>query len=308
MIDEQEQLEGRVIKSFGKRFIVQTADGTIDCGIRGKMRLTTSKTRNPVAVGDRVAVTVETWPYGTIESVFPRRNKISRPDILKPDWEQVLMTNCDQLVVVSALAQPRLKLGAIDRFLLVAEKAELHGVVVLNKCDLVDAEAVARVTAIYHTAGYPVVATSAKDNIGLDKLRDLVRLKTSLFAGHSGVGKSSLLNAFEPGLGIKTKEVSGATGKGTHTTTTVELHKLSFGGYIADMPGIKVIGLWDLAVEELPELYPEFRPYLGQCRFSNCVHIGEPNCAVRDAIEAGTVTQERYDGYLRIRETLITGR
>lgn len=307
-MDEQQQRDGRVIKSFGKRFVVQTDDGTVDCGLRGKMRLGGGMTRNPVVVGDRVALTIEKPPYGTIESVYPRRNKISRPNVLKPDWEQILIANCDQLVVVTALAQPRLKTGAIDRFLLVAEKAGLQGVVVLNKCDLVKTAAVTRATDIYRSAGYPVIATSATANIGLDQLRDLVRLKTSLFAGHSGVGKSSLLNALEPGLGIRTREVSEATGKGTHTTSTTELHALSFGGFIADMPGIKVIGLWDLTIEELPELYPEFAPYHGQCRFSNCVHIGEPNCAVLEAIETGAVTQERYDGYLRIRETLIAGR
>jgi ribosome biogenesis GTPase len=180
----------------------------------------------------------------------------------------------------------------------------MAGVVALNKSDIAKSGAADQPKAVYQEAGYTVVVTSAVTGDGIDELKDIVRLKTSLFAGHSGVGKSSLLNALEPGLGIKTGDVSEATGKGAHTTSTVQLHQLSFGGYIADTPGIKVIGLWDLAPEELPDLYPEFAPYLGNCRFKNCVHIGEPDCAIKDAVEKGVISEVRYDGYLRIRESM----
>lgn len=303
MTDAREY-DGRVIKSFGKRFIVSTSDGTFDCDLRGRFRLTMGDSVTPVAVGDHVSILVEQPPYGVIESVHPRRNKISRPDIINPEREQVIVANCDQLIVVGSVAKPRLKLGAIDRFLLVAEKNGMDGVVVINKTDLGHADALNRAIDIYRTAGYPVVATSAVTRDGISALRDIVQLKTSMFCGHSGVGKSSLLNTVQPGLTVETGEVSEATGKGTHTTTTVELHPLSFGGYVVDTPGIRVIGLWGLTAEDLPELYPEFRSRLADCRFRNCMHIGEPDCAITAAVESGEVARERYDGYLRIRETL----
>lgn len=304
---EAREYDGRVIKSFGKRFIVATPDGTFDCDLRGRFRLKMRDTVTPVAVGDQVSILVEQPPYGVIETIHPRRNKISRPDILHPDREQIIVANCDQLIVVGSIAQPRLKIGAIDRFLLVAEKNEIDGVVVINKTDLGRTAPLQRAIETYKSAGYPVVAVSALSRDGIDRLREIVQLKTSMFCGHSGVGKSSLLNALQPGLTVETGEVSEATGKGTHTTTTVELHPLTFGGFIVDTPGIRVIGLWDLTAEELPELYPEFRKQTGNCRFRNCMHIGEPGCIITAAVAKGEIPRERYDGYLRIRETLLPG-
>ncbi|MEW5700848.1 MAG: ribosome small subunit-dependent GTPase A [Candidatus Zixiibacteriota bacterium] len=304
-MDEPVVREGRVIKSYGSRFVVVTAEGTFDCGLRGRMRISGAKTHTPVAVGDRVQVTVEDPPYGVIDSVHPRVNKLSRPDVLKPEWEQVLVANCDQLIAVASLARPRLKFGAVDRLLLVAEKTGLDGAVVLNKIDLVEPHGGERARHVYNKAGYPVVVTSALTGEGLPQLREVVQLKVSIFAGHSGVGKSSLLNALEPGLGLRTREVSEATERGTHTTTSIELHPLGFGGYIADTPGLRAIGLWDLTAEELPGLYRDFRPYLGQCRFGNCLHVGEPDCAIREAVAGGSISTERYEGYLRIRQSLV---
>ncbi|MBD3299323.1 MAG: ribosome small subunit-dependent GTPase A [candidate division Zixibacteria bacterium] len=303
-MDTARQYDGRVIKSFGKRFIVQTSDGTFDCELRGRFRLTSEDTVNPVAVGDRVAIAVETPPYGVIEEIHERRNKLSRPEVIKPFREQILVANCDQLIVVGSVTKPKLKLGAIDRFLLGAENNGMQGVVVVNKVDLGYEKQMTRARDAYTMAGYPCIATSADSGEGIDELRELVKLKTSMFCGHSGVGKSSLVNALQPGLHVETGEISESTGKGTHTTTTIELHPLDFGGYIVDTPGLRVIGIWDLTQEDLPDLYPEFRSRADDCKFRNCMHIGEPDCAVREAVEAGEINRERYDGYLRIRDTL----
>ncbi|GAB4318574.1 MAG: ribosome small subunit-dependent GTPase A [Candidatus Zixiibacteriota bacterium] len=303
-MDTARQYDGRVIKSFGKRFIVQTKDGTFDCELRGRFRRKIEDTITPVAVGDRVAITVEQPPYGVIEEIYERRNKLSRPEVIKPFREQILVANCDQLIAVASVAMPRLKMGAIDRFLLGAENNGMQGIVVVNKIDLGHEKQLAKAREAYTMAGYPFVATSTETGEGIDELRELLKFKTSMLCGHSGVGKSSLVNALQPGLQVKTGDVSEATGKGTHTTTSIELHPLDFGGYIVDSPGIRVIGIWNVAQEDLPHLYPEFRAREGLCKFRNCMHIGEPGCAVLRALEAGEIHRERYDGYLRIRETL----
>ena len=298
-------MKGRVLKSFGNRFLVATSEGTYDCTLRGRIRLSEAKTLTPVAVGDDVELTVVTPPHGVIDTVLPRRNKLSRPDVIKPEWEQILVANCDQIVVVASIVRPRLRYGAIDRFLLAGEKAGLRGLVVLNKTDLVSPESYERAREVYASVGYPVVVTSAVDGRGVPELREHLRGLTSIFAGHSGVGKSSLINALEPGLQVHTRDVSLATERGVHTTTAVELHTLSFGGYIADTPGLRAIGLWALDVRELPRLYRDFVPYLGHCRFGDCAHVQEPGCGIRRAVEEGQVAPERYDGYVRIRESLL---
>lgn len=303
-MSEERSLDGRVIKSYGNRFIVLTAEGSFDCSLRGKFRLSEAKELSPVAVGDRVSIAIEEAPYGVIEKVYERKNKLSRPDTHKPDWEQVVVANCDQLIVVASVTRPKLKYGTIDRFLVAGEAARLACAVVLTKIDLAKTGSHDRVIQVYRKAGYPVVATCAVDGRGIDELRQLVQFKTSIFAGHSGVGKSSLLNALEPGLGLRTKVISDATNRGQHTTTHVELHPLSFGGYIADTPGIRSIGLWKVTPDDMPHLYPEFRPYLGQCRFHNCLHIGEPDCRIKQAMAEGEIAAERYEGYARIRDTL----
>lgn len=304
-MSEPREYDGRVIKSFGKRFIVVTPDGTFDCEMRGRFRIGTGAGSGPVVVGDHVTISVENPPYGAIESLQPRRNRISRPDISNPGREQVIVSNCDQLVVVSSVAQPKFKHRAIDRFLLSAERGEMDGVVVINKADLAPTGTHERIAAIYKAIGYQVVVTSAKRGEGMDQLREIVRLKTSIFVGHSGVGKSSLLNALQPGLAVATGEISDSTGRGIHTTTAVELHPLDFGGFIVDTPGQRVISMWDPDVGELPSLFREFGPYLGFCRFRQCMHIGEPGCKITEAVGQGTIAPERYDSYRRIRQSLI---
>ncbi|MFC1476177.1 ribosome small subunit-dependent GTPase A [Candidatus Zixiibacteriota bacterium] len=295
---------GRVLQAFGNRFIVQAADGTYDCGIRGIFRLSAKRQSSPVVVGDRVKFVVAEPPYGTIEEIAERRNKLSRPDVDNPDFEQVIVANIEQLIVVTSVDKPRLKLGAIDRFLLAAERCNMDGRVCINKIDLGPIEKHRRAMEIYRAAGYPVVACSALTGQGMEGVRRMVQYHVSLVAGHSGVGKSTIINALQPGLSIKTAEISAATGKGVHTTTAVQLHPLDFGGYIADAPGLREVGLWEIQPGELAELYPEMRRLGGNCRFRNCVHIGEPGCAIKDAVARGELAPERYEGYTRIFKSL----
>ncbi|HEX9750817.1 MAG TPA: ribosome small subunit-dependent GTPase A [candidate division Zixibacteria bacterium] len=305
MNDDSRQLQGRVIQSYGNRYVVQSVAGTYDCGLRGRLRLSDQPTRTPVAVGDHVIFATEGPGIGMIEEVEERRNRISRPDVIKPGQEQVLVANCDQLVVVASVSRPKLKLGAIDRFLLIAERERMTGVVVINKSDLASKAELDHALGVYNSAGYPALATSAVTGDGLEELRRMLTLKTSILAGHSGVGKSSLVMALDPTLNLRTAAVSEATGKGSHTTTTVRLFPLRAGGYIADMPGLRVIGLWGLTPEELPGLFPEFASRAHGCKFHNCMHIGEPQCAVAAALASGEIRPERHQGYLRIRESLI---
>jgi ribosome biogenesis GTPase len=299
------EYDGRVIKSFGRRFVVSTRDGTFDCELRGRFRSGGSRATATVVAGDRVTISVEQPPYGTIETLLPRQNKISRPDVANPDREQVIVANCDQLVVVASAVQPRLKPRAIDRFLLSAERNDMDGVVVINKIDLATTDTHNHVAKIYESIGYQVVQTSVVEGRGIDRLRAMLQLKTSIFVGHSGVGKSSLLNSLQPGLAVATGAISDATGLGVHTTITVELHPLEFGGYIVDTPGIRVISLWEATIEELPDLFREFRPHQAQCKFRQCMHIGEPGCKVVEAVGKGAISPERYDSYRRIRQSLI---
>jgi ribosome biogenesis GTPase len=295
---------GRVLQAFGKRFIVQAADGTFDCGIRGVFRLAGKGQSSPVVVGDRVEFVIEQPPYGTITGVAERKTRLSRPAVENPEFEQVIVANVDQLVVVAAADKPRLKLGVIDRFLLAAERSGMSGCVCINKIDLDPLKKYYRAAAVYRAAGYSVIGCSALTGEGLEKIREIMQYRVSLFAGHSGVGKSTIINALQPGLEIKTAEISSATGKGVHTTTAVRLHPLGFGGYVADSPGLREIGLWEIKPGELAGLYPEMRELGGRCRFRNCVHIGEPGCAVKDAVARGELATERYEGYVRIYDSL----
>jgi len=300
----EKHLTGRVLKAFGNRFIVQTVDGSYDCGLRGKLRLSTSRQSSPVVVGDRVKFVVGDPPYGTIEETAQRTTKLSRPDVDNPENEQVIVANIEQLVVVASIDKPRIKLGVIDRFLLAAEKSGMAGCICLNKIDLSTPDKYEPLMDIYRRIGYTAVACSAKTGEGIDAVREAVQFRVSIFAGHSGVGKSSLINALQPGLQIKTQEISSATGKGQHTTTAVELHPLEFGGYIADTPGLREVGLWEITPAELDRFYPEMKPFREHCRFRNCVHLGEPGCAVKEAVAEGRITLERYESYTRIYKTL----
>lgn len=303
-----EPVAGLVVKAQSGFFTVETVDGRrIVCQIPGRLKKEKQDT-DLVAAGDRVKISINKDGSGVIESVEERKRVLSRarpaPDrrSILSDQEQVLVANPDQVVLVFSVRQPRPSLRKLDRFLVVAEMNELPAVVCVNKIDLAEPGETQELFHIYEEIGYPVVYTSAVNGDGVDELRDQLRDKISVLTGSSGVGKTSLLNAIQPGLGRHIREVSKATEKGLHTTRYVELVPLDVGGYVADTPGIRSLAVFDLEPGELDGYFREIAPLVADCQFSDCTHRHEPNCAVRAAIADGRVSPERYESYLRLRE------
>ncbi|MGB5107318.1 MAG: ribosome small subunit-dependent GTPase A, partial [Candidatus Zixiibacteriota bacterium] len=274
-------MNGRVIRAYGKSFVVLCDGAEYSCVIMSKARHAQRET--PVAVGDVVEFTVSGDNQGGIEYVHPRKTKFSRPKVGDDNVEQVIVANVDQMVIVVSVAQPVFKQHLIDRFTVSAFKGGLRPVVVINKVDLKHKVDISRMKTIYASINIPCVATSCADDTGAEELRALLSNHESMFVGHSGTGKSSLVNMLQPGLKLRTGVVSQATDKGTHTTTAVEIHPLDGGGFVADTPGLKILGLWDIEKNELGYLFPEFEDYRNSCRFSRCSHLHEPQCAVRQA-------------------------
>lgn len=258
----------------------------------------------PVAIGDEVLIRPLDEAYALVDEVLPRRTELVRGAAGGGRLKQVLAANLDQLVAVFAYRQPAPSAARLDRLLLIAEQARITPLIVVNKADLAaDPGEAAAVFDLYCRLGYTVLATSAVTGQGLSELRARLLGRISAFVGPSGVGKSSLLNALQPGLRLRAGEVS-KVGKGRHTTTAADLLPLTGGGYIADTPGLKEIALWGVAPAELEALFPEFRPHLGQCRFSRCRHRQEPGCAIRAAVAAGEIAESRYQSYLKIYDEL----
>jgi ribosome biogenesis GTPase len=298
-------MQGLVIKSTGSWYEVQTDEGrSIKCRIKGKFRTLDIKTTNPVAVGDRV--TIEPEPdqdTGLITDLEPRKNYIIRKSVNLSKQAQIIAANLDQAFLIVTLASPRTSLGFIDRFLVTAEAYDIPAKLIFNKLDLFSAEGLDILEdyqSIYEQAGYPCYSVSALKATNLDQIKELLKDKVTLVSGHSGVGKSTLINALLPGHELKTGEISDWSDKGKHTTTFAEMFRLPFGGYLIDTPGIRELGVFDIEKQELGRLFPEIRKLMGNCRFHNCRHINEPGCAVIDAIEADKLEPSRYDSYLSI--------
>jgi ribosome biogenesis GTPase len=294
-------MRGLVIRSQSGFFTVETSSGQLTCRLRGRL-LKGRRQGDVVAVGDWVEVTPLDGQAGMIEAVEPRQRMFAR---LAPrpqgEYLQILIANPDQVVLVFACAHPEPRLGMLDRFLVIAEKQHVPAVIAANKVDLVGEAAAHRIFGHYPALGYPVIYTSAKAGLGLETLHAQMAGRVTLLTGPSGVGKSSLLNALQPGLGLQVRQVSEATSKGTHTTVVRELFPLAEGGYVADTPGLKALALWDIEPEELDGYFPELRERVAQCQFSDCTHVHEPGCAVRAAVEAGAIHPERYRSYMRMR-------
>jgi ribosome biogenesis GTPase len=295
-VDKSTCLPGRVLRVHGLTSVVELEGGRqLRCAVRRVLRTLVTDERNIVATGDRVWVLPALGDEGVIERVEPRHGLLTRASRGR---EHVLVANVDQVVIVMALAEPDLKPHLIDRYLASAEQGAIAPLICLNKADLVDPVACQPLLGLYRQLGIPTFLTSATTGQGISRLRDRLRGRQTVFAGQSGVGKSSLLNAVQPGLGLRVREVSEATQKGRHTTTTAELIKLEFGGWVVDTPGIRQFQLWDIIPEEVEGFFPEFRPYVPLCAYPDCSHTHEDRCAVKRAVDRRQISASRYHSYL----------
>ncbi len=299
-------MDGIVVKSTGSWYEVMKPSGEIiNCRLKGKFRLQGLKHTNPVTVGDKINYEMEpNSENGVIYSIEPRKNYIIRKSSNLSKQTHIIASNIDQAILMVTIAFPTTSLGFIDRFLVTAEAYHIPTTIIFNKVDLCTngLEDVLKETIdLYHKkVGYAYLKTSVNDKIGLDEVKELLQNKTTLVAGHSGVGKSSLLNAIEPNLNLRTGIISKTSFNGQHTTTFAQMHPLSFGGFIIDTPGIREFGVVDLNNAELSHYFKEMKPFIGKCKFNNCQHIHEPQCAVLEALEAGQIPAERYQSYLSI--------
>jgi ribosome biogenesis GTPase len=294
-------MQGLIMRSTGSFYDVLADDHKkYNCRVRGKIRLEGIKETNPIAVGDRVQFEPE-HDIGWITTILPRHNHMLRQSVKKTGHAHVLAANIDQVLVVATFAYPRTSLGFIDRFLVSAESFRIPQVVVFNKRDLLtpEEESLQReLIALYHSLGVTTLSTTNKNDSPLDIL-ELLQGKTTLIAGHSGVGKSTLLNRLIPGLEQKTGEISGFSDKGTHTTTFAEMFAVNENTYVIDTPGVKEWGLVDMNKQEISDYFPEMRELRLACKYgSKCLHLQEPKCAIRDAVEKGEIALTRYDSYL----------
>lgn len=299
-------MKGRVIKSTGSWYAVKTEDRIISARLKGKFKQEDLKLTNPIAVGDWVELEKESGQdTAVIQDILPRDNYVIRKSTRKQHFSHIIASNLDQAILVITMKKPRTSLGFIDRFLVSVESYGIPALLVVNKMDQLEGEDEAEwlrdIHEIYEPLGYPVLEVSAlKDQDIRDKFLPHIRGKSSLISGHSGVGKSTLLNALIPGAGQNTKEISEYSAKGVHTTTFAELFFLPEGGDLIDTPGIKEFGILDVEEFELSHYFPEMRQYLGQCKYNNCTHVNEPGCVVLQKLDEGYIHPYRYQSYLNI--------
>jgi len=295
----ESSLHGLIIKAQSGFFTVETGQGLIVCQLRGKLKQGRAL-GDIAAVGDKVWITVLLDGSGVIEEVEERKRAIVRLDPRpQGEYQQILLANPDQAIFVFACAHPDPRLKMLDRYLVIAEKQKVPALIVANKIDLVDDPK--NIFGLYQSIGYRVLYTSTKLKVGLEEFKDILTGRISALAGPSGVGKSTLLNAIQPGLGLAVNEISTAMNKGKHTTVTRQLFPVEGGGYVGDTPGWKSLALWDTEPEELDAYFPELRDLVPHCQFSDCTHIHEPGCAVLAALKEGKIHPERYESYLRLR-------
>lgn len=311
-VDESACETGRVLKAIGStRCIVRATDGSdVECTVRRVVRTMQRESRNAAVAGDRVLFQMTEPGFGVIERVEPRRTKLARTS---GRFAHVIVANVDQVVIVGSAADPQLKPMLIDRFIVAAEKGGIEPIICINKADLAQPGELAPVVGIYAQLGYRTVLTSATTGEGIDTLRQFLAGQESVFAGQSGVGKSSLLNALQPGLALKTSGVAADSRKGRHTTRVAELRELDRSafpqtdattetGWVVDTPGVRQMDLWNIEPGEVEGYFREFRPIVPQCRFANCTHTHEDECGIKRAVNLGLIAESRYQGYVRILE------
>ena len=318
VIGEQELVKGTVVRAESGFYTVDIKDREVLCRLRGKLKESlydetdrgtqVRRYADPVAVGDEVHISV-LGEEGVVEELLPRRTKLSRllpkPHDGTPDIEQIIVANIDQVVIVASVKQPRLNLRFIDRLMLIAEFGGVKPVLCINKVDLLKekkrVELSDMLTRVYKPLGATWHMMSATEGENVDALREILTGQFTVFAGSSGVGKSSILNALDPSLAIRTREVSKSSQKGRHTTTNVQIHHLpDLDARIADTPGIREVGLWGVPTDTIDYYFTEMRPFLGKCKYGDCWHFDEPDCAIRGAVDRGEISRERYANYRRL--------
>ncbi len=298
-----------VYKSTGSWYQVKTPGGSLhNARIVGKLKIDGITSTNPIAVGDWVEIEDETVEENTIiTTIHQRSNYINRTSPHNKNMHHIVAANLDQSLLFATLKDPKTSLGFIDRFLVTSEAYQVPAIIVFNKSDVYrkkELEKFERIREIYEPIGYKLQLMSLEKKEGLDEIEAILKDKITLLSGHSGVGKSTFINYLFPALNLRTKEVSDWSGKGMHTTTFAEMFDLPFGGKIIDTPGIREMGLVDIGKDELSHYFPEMRALVGQCQFNDCIHLDEPGCAVKDAVNSGLVSEERYVSYLTIRDTI----
>ncbi|MEN6495628.1 MAG: ribosome small subunit-dependent GTPase A [Thermoguttaceae bacterium] len=300
-VDEAACLRGRVLSVYGLASIVQTFDGTLyRCVTRRLLKTLAIDQRHSLTAGDEVLfrpIPNSDQREGVVERIEPRHGVISRATKGK---QHVMVANVDQALLVSSAAEPTLKPNLIDRLLVTAEKTRIRPIVCINKVDLVDPASLEPLVGVYSQMGYQVLLLSVRAGVGIERLRRVLSGRASVVVGQSGVGKSSLLNSVEPALSLPVASVSVESLKGRHTTTAARLLPLSFGGYVVDTPGVRQFQLWDVIREEVGGFFRDFRPYVNHCRFPNCTHTHEADCAIKDAVADGHLDDRRYDSYCRL--------
>jgi ribosome biogenesis GTPase len=310
----QPMLKGIVFKSTGSWYRVRLNDDRfLDCRVRGKMKLGASKITNPVTVGDEVILIEDENHEGTgiIQKVVPRQNYVIRKSVHKTAHGHMIAANIDQAMLIVTVKNPRTSLGFIDRFLVSTEAFRIPTLLVFNKLDLYDDDdfiQLEEIIEIYEQIGVQCRDISAKKQIGIDKVKDALKGKITLISGHSGTGKSTLINLLDPKIDQSVGEISTFADKGVHTTTFAEMFEIDKDTYVIDTPGIKELGLIDIDNAELSDYFPEMRALIGACKFHNCSHVHEPKCAIRHAVDVGEISSSRYYNYLGMLEDVDTRR